>query len=384
MSKSWKASDLNRRPRLSIITGSYSCGKSTVLDRLRQLGYPVIDGDKVGHSLLSKPNPVYFAVLKRFGADLVAAPGEPINRALLRQRAFATRALKAELEALVVPEIVDELDRLVGALGLHGHERVFAELPNVFELKLHRRYGDIACVTCPPEIQLRNAMKRNNISQEEAEKRIAMHWPQEIKRDLSDYEIKNPGTPETLQETYANIDEYLKLSTEAAAMPVTYGNNEDYQKLVRNLARQAVTQVLEKMGDMACVAHKDGSAELSLQVDSKSTDSHGHEVVRGKKVAVNMQVCVSNVPPGTVLASHDRRCPPPTPRCPPPPPPPPVPSCPRISIGGLLMLLYVAVLILLFICHNAPSYSKSPCSSLPTKVHGTLVQAQEPLLRQHT
>jgi hypothetical protein len=209
-------------------------------------------------------------------------------------------------------------------------------------------------------------MKRNNISEDEARKRIAMHWPQHIKAHLSDYEIKNPGTPEQLQETFANVDEYLRLSCEAPLKPEAYCDNNDYRKLVRNLARMTVTQVLQKMGDIADIDHKDGSAELCLQVNSKSKDGHGHDIIRGKKISVSTLVCVSNIPPATALADHS--CCPPAPPCPPtPPPPPPLPPprCRRsISSEWLLMLFYVAFLVLLYICHSNPRPAKSPCSSL--------------------
>lgn len=366
MNKSWSQAAYEQGLaglQVDAVTGGYACGKSTVLEELKRRGFPVIDADKVGHEFLLSPNPVYHRILARFGADLVDKPGGPINRAKLRERAFGNPETKKELESMVLPSISQRIQEYICTFAQHGHRRIFVEVPLLFESGLHRRYSRILCISARPEIQLRNAMARNNLTREEAEARINMQWPLKYKEHLSDYVIDNSGTKE---ETFAQLDAYLKQSEIDAQQVVAAGtNNREYRRTISRLARLATSHILEKMGDLAGVSHKDGAAEISMKVSVSSPDSHGKMKESAHQLKVNVNVCVGSVPPACELPNHSSKvepCPPGRPQPPCPPPAEPKPPCPpdKDTAGGAhslcLLVCYILFLLAVYWIVNRPQH----------------------------
>jgi dephospho-CoA kinase len=69
------------------LTGGLGSGKSTVAAMLRELGAHVVEADALGRTLMEPGQPVYSAIVERFGLDVVASDGR-LNRARLADLAF--------------------------------------------------------------------------------------------------------------------------------------------------------------------------------------------------------------------------------------------------------------------------------------------------------
>lgn len=180
------------------ITGGIACGKSSVSSVLAEKGVLVIDTDDLAHGLLAGPNPTYDAVLARFGAHLVDEPGGPIDRKRLGQIVFSNSDDKRDLEAIMHPAInalmLDEMNQAKPG------QVVAVQIPLLFECKLQEKgyFDEIWAIVVDPDIQLERLMKRNNLTQEEALKRINAQMSQTEKVRLSDRVINNNGSlPET-------------------------------------------------------------------------------------------------------------------------------------------------------------------------------------------
>ena len=57
----------------------------------------------------------------------------------------------------------------------------------------YKRFDKLIVVHCRPEVQLQRLMRRNKLSREEAEQRIATQMPQEEKKRYADYLIDTSG-----------------------------------------------------------------------------------------------------------------------------------------------------------------------------------------------
>jgi dephospho-CoA kinase len=87
------------------LTGSLGSGKSTVASILRELGAQVIEADTLGREMMEPGQPVYAAILRLFGPDVLSPDGR-LNRARLAQLAFGQGRLQ-DLNAIVHPAVID-------------------------------------------------------------------------------------------------------------------------------------------------------------------------------------------------------------------------------------------------------------------------------------
>src|SRR5256885_10501317 len=82
----------------------------------------------------------------------------------------------------------------------------------------YKRFDKIVVVHCRPEIQIERLMRRNNLSREEAERRIAAQMPQEEKMRYADFRIDSSGSfEETRRQTEKVFESLSRLAGEAAA-----------------------------------------------------------------------------------------------------------------------------------------------------------------------
>ncbi len=86
------------------LTGGLGSGKSTVAAMLRSLGAQVIEADALGRALMEPGQPVFSAIVERFG-KVVIGPDGRLNRALLADLAFRHGRLQ-ELNAIVHPPVI--------------------------------------------------------------------------------------------------------------------------------------------------------------------------------------------------------------------------------------------------------------------------------------
>lgn len=86
------------------LTGGLGSGKSTVAGYLRALGAHVIEADELGRALMEPGQPVFAAIVERFGREVVGADGR-LNRARLAELAFQGGRIN-ELNAIVHPAVI--------------------------------------------------------------------------------------------------------------------------------------------------------------------------------------------------------------------------------------------------------------------------------------
>ena len=86
------------------LTGGIGSGKSTVAAMLVEHGAHLVDTDAIARSLTAPGGGAMPAVRQAFGPEFVAADGA-LDRARMRERAFADAGAKAQLEALLHPLI---------------------------------------------------------------------------------------------------------------------------------------------------------------------------------------------------------------------------------------------------------------------------------------
>ena len=194
------------RPKLLVIglTGGIATGKSTVAGRLKELGAPVIDADRLAREVVEPGQPALAEIAKAFGNEVLQPDGS-LDRARLGAIIFSDAAKRRRLEEIVHPPIRQRMEACIDALRKEGASPVvICDIPLLFESKESMRFVDkVAVVYATKEQQLARLMQRNGLSLEEAKARIEAQIPIEQKVERADYVIDNSKEHE---ETIAQVD----------------------------------------------------------------------------------------------------------------------------------------------------------------------------------
>jgi dephospho-CoA kinase len=197
------------------LTGSIAVGKSTVLEVFRELGCETFDADKIAHAVMEPGRHAYEDVVREFGQEALSPDGA-IDRAKLGAIVFADAARRERLNQIVHPRVIEEQNRLMGEAATrspHGIAIVDAAL--MIESGGYKRFDKLIVVFCDREAQISRLMRRNQITREQAELRVAAQMSSEEKRRYADYEIDTSGL---IEETRRRVIEvHKKLVEEAAA-----------------------------------------------------------------------------------------------------------------------------------------------------------------------
>lgn len=178
--------------RIIGITGGIASGKSTVTEFLRQQGYQVIDADQVVHELQEPGERLYQALLSTFGSAILQEDGR-LDRPKLGAMIFGNPDLLAQSSQLQNEIIREELASRRDLLA-ETEDIFFMDLPLLFELEYDNWFDQIWLVDVTEETQLSRLMSRNDLSQEEAEKRIAAQLSLQEKRKRADVLIDNDAS----------------------------------------------------------------------------------------------------------------------------------------------------------------------------------------------
>jgi dephospho-CoA kinase len=180
--------------RLIGLTGSIGSGKSTVAQRLRELGVPVLDADEYARE---------GAVVLR--AEICQAfpevcQGGEIDRAALGRRVFADPEARRRLEALLHPYVRRRLREETEKAMSEGHAVVVHDIPLLFETGRGADFAGVLVVAAPTELRKARVMARSGLSEAEFLAREQSQLAQEEKVRRATWIIRNDADLATLRE----------------------------------------------------------------------------------------------------------------------------------------------------------------------------------------
>ena len=189
------------------LTGSIAVGKSFVLSVLRELGCVTFDADKIAHFVMEPGFAAYNDVISEFGREVVGEDGL-INRVKLGAIVFADAGRRKRLNEIVHPRVIEEQNRLLReAEASDPNQIAVVNAALMIESGGHKRFDKLIVVFCDPEMQIERLMRRNQITRQEAEMRIAAQMSSSEKRRYADYEIDTSGA---FDQTRARVTEVYK------------------------------------------------------------------------------------------------------------------------------------------------------------------------------
>lgn len=180
------------------LTGGIASGKSTVVEMIKEAGYKVIDADQLVHDMQTKGGRLYQALLDWLGEAILLSDGE-LNRPKLGQLIFSSEEMRHQSDEIQGKIIREEL--AAQRDGLAKEEDVFfMDIPLLIENDYQDWFDQIWLVTVSPEVQRQRLMKRNHLSAEEADMRIASQMPLSEKLPYASLVINNNGSIDDLKE----------------------------------------------------------------------------------------------------------------------------------------------------------------------------------------
>lgn len=172
---------------------------------LKELGCVTYDADKIAHSVMEPGKSAYEDLVKEFGAGILAED-KTIDRARLGAIVFADATRRQRLNEIVHPRVIGEQNaRLAEAEAASPYGIAVIDAALMIESGGYKRFDKLIVVFCEPETQIERLMARNQITREDAERRIAAQMSSDEKRRYADYEIDTTGTMEETRERVRQV-----------------------------------------------------------------------------------------------------------------------------------------------------------------------------------
>lgn len=188
---------------LIALTGGIAAGKSTVAERLAELGAVIVDADQVVRDVQGPGSPVLQRIVAEFGDGILSADGS-LNRAALGSLVFGHPDRLAALNAIVHPAVREESARRFGqAFAADADAVVVYDVPLLVEARVDDPWELIVVAHAPAEVRERRLRELRGMSAQEAASRIASQVPDEARLGIADVVIDTAGT---LAQTRDQVD----------------------------------------------------------------------------------------------------------------------------------------------------------------------------------
>lgn len=167
------------------ITGGTGGGKTTLLQIARELGFRVLDCDKIYHELLRTDEALLAAIEGRFPGTVEYGQ---LQRKKLGAIVFADRSALEDLNAITHGAVRREVERQLS----HGGN-IAIDAIALFESGMDRLCDVTVVVTAPMELRVTRLMERDRISEEYARSRINAQPGDDWYRQRCDHILENTG-----------------------------------------------------------------------------------------------------------------------------------------------------------------------------------------------
>ncbi len=187
------------------VTGSAGAGKSLVCTRLKQIGLVTLDCDAIARQVVEPGQDGFNRVVQLFGSRVVGLDGR-LDRAELRRMIVNDEALRRKMEAILHPMILAEMMfQMDHADYAGGKKAVAVEVPLLFETGMEQYFDATIAVVAEDAMLLNRIADRDNVSQADAGKMLALQLSQKEKMARADHVIKNSGSQTELFELVDNL-----------------------------------------------------------------------------------------------------------------------------------------------------------------------------------
>ena len=151
------------------ITGGTGSGKTIALHALEKQGTIALDCDEIYHELLDKNNDMKAEIEAHFNGILINGA---IDRKQLSELVFNDKSALEKLNKITHKHVVDEVKRRLADWEKQGGTVAVIDAIALFESGVNELCNITVGIVAPVETRIKRIMKRDNITREQAERRI--------------------------------------------------------------------------------------------------------------------------------------------------------------------------------------------------------------------
>ena len=182
------------RPLVIGLTGGIGSGKTTVADGFATLDVPLIDADLIARELVEPGQRALDEIRALFGEACMTSEGL-LDRAHIRQRIFADKALRRQLEAILHPKIHQRIKSLIAKVQA---PYCIVIIPLLLETGEEELVDRILVVDAPEKEQIKRVAARDKPSHNAINRIMRTQADREARLAAADDIIVNDSDLETL------------------------------------------------------------------------------------------------------------------------------------------------------------------------------------------
>lgn len=184
------------------VTGSSGAGKDTLCEILEnKYNAEIVDADKIARELSKKGTMYLQSIVESFGSGIVDRKGE-LNRKKLASIIYEDDKKREELNKLTFIYVVDEIKKRINKIK---KKIIVVNAPLLFESNLDQVCDFVIAIIAERKVQIKRIIKRDNIQEDEAEKRLNMQNTDDFYIENADYIIHNKGDIKDIEKQLKDI-----------------------------------------------------------------------------------------------------------------------------------------------------------------------------------
>jgi dephospho-CoA kinase len=205
------------RPLVVGLTGGIGSGKSYAAELFGARGAAIVDTDVIAHQLTAPGGAAMAAIRAAFGETVIDSHGA-LDRAAMRELAFADPAQRKRLEAILHPLIRAESAARVAAAEA---PYILLVVPLLVESGTYRdRVARVLVVDCSEQTQVDRVVARSGLTPQAVRAIMAAQATRAERLAVADDVIDNDGDVDALRRQVATLDAAYRRLAEGPIAPV--------------------------------------------------------------------------------------------------------------------------------------------------------------------
>lgn len=186
------------------LTGGIASGKSTIAQRLAELGAVTLDADELARLVVEPGTPGLKRIREVFGDEVLTNEGS-LDRAALGAVVFQNPEKLAALNGIVHPAIGKYVEGVMRELQANDPDAVLVyDIPLLIESGHSYEWDLVVVADAPEAMRIERMVRLRGMTEDEARARVANQASDAERRAVADVLIDTSGT---LEETIAQTDE---------------------------------------------------------------------------------------------------------------------------------------------------------------------------------